>query len=536
MGEKVNTVRRPKKPRKTLGPHRAFPLRAAAVDVGSNAIRLLVAEFSSPQSYTVIRADRSPVRLGHGVFVNGQLSPGVMTAAVKVLEEYAGIMRALGVTRHRAVATSALRESSNGKGFLARVRRASGLDLEIISGSEEARLVCRAVASRLDLGSGVWMMADLGGGSVEVSLADRTGVLWSESHTMGSVRLLEELAGGSADSRGVLRLLQEYAETLRIPAGLVGQSPMGFVATGGNMETLAQMAMAVPDPDGVSRVPVSTLSRLIRQLARLSYHERVTQLGLREDRADVILPAAIVYERLARLSGLKEITVPFVGVREGIVLDLADRQDTGLPSSGKREQQVHQAAVAIGRKYRFDEAHGIHVARLALSLFDQLRPLHQMGDGERAVLHAAALLHDIGTFVSYSRHHKHSLYLIAHADLAGFAPREVQLAANVARYHRRSMPKLEHEAYAALDAHGRAVASKLAALLRLADALDREHRQKVAGVLARTVGHTLKLTLDGEGDLLLEGWALKRKSDLLKTTYGLSVEVATSVRRKGGQR
>lgn len=513
-----------------------FPLRAAAVDVGSNAVRLLVAEFSSPQNYTVIRADRSAIRLGHGVFVSGHLSTRVMTDAVGVMAEYASHMRELGVTRHRAVATSAVRESSNGKGFLARVRRASGLELEVISGSEEARLVCRAVASRLDLGRGVWMMADLGGGSVEVSLADGTGVLWSESHTMGSVRLLEELAGASAEPGGFLRLLQEYAETLRIPGGLLDQSPAGFIATGGNMETLAQMAAAAPGPDGVARLPVSTLSRLIRQLARLSYRERVAELGLREDRADVILPAAIVYERLARLSGLKEITVPFVGVREGIVLDLADRLASGLPPAGAREQQVHQACLALGRKYRFDEAHGIHVARLALELFDQLRQVHQLGEGDRAILQAAALLHDIGSFVSYNRHHKHSLYLIQQADLPGFAPAEIQRAANVARYHRRSLPKLEHEAYAALDLRGRAAVSKLAALLRLADALDREHRQKVSSLRANVSRGTLSLTLGGEGDLLLEGWALKRKADLLKKTYGLSAEVSSGGRRRGGKR
>jgi len=330
--------------------------------------------------------------------------------------------------------------------------------------------------------------------------------------------------------------LQEYAETLRIPAGLVDQRPAGFIATGGNMETLAQMAAAVPDAEGVARLPVSTLSRLIRQLARLSYKERVAQLGLREDRADVILPAAIVYERLARLSGLEEITVPFVGVREGIVLDLADRSATGLPPVGVREQQVHQACLALGRKYRFDEAHGIHVARLALELFDQLPQIHRLGEEERAILQAAALLHDIGSFVSYNRHHKHSLYLIQNADLPGFAPNQIQLAASVARYHRRNMPKLEHEAYAALDLLGRAIVSKLAAFLRLADALDREHRQKVSGLRAKVAGGTLRLTLSGEGDLLLEGWALRRKADLLKKTYGLSVEVRSGGRRKGGKR
>ena len=527
-------VRERSKPGHKREEKHALPLRCGAVDVGSNAIRLLVAEFSSPGKFRVLASDRSPVRLGHGVFLSGRLSTKAMTQAVGVLTGYAAKLRQLGVTRYRAVTTSAVRESANGKAFLAKVRRVSGLDLEIINGSEEARLVCRAVASRLDLGRGLWMMADLGGGSVEVSLADATGVLWSESHTMGSVRLLEELAGGSSEPGSFLKLLQEYADTLRVPAALEGGRVAGFVATGGNVETLAQIALAQPGPDGVARLSLRTLARLIRQLARMSYRERVDQLGLREDRADVILPAAIVYERLARLAKVREITVPFVGVKEGIVLDLVEGLTAGEARPDRRERQVRQAAVALGRKYHFDEAHGEHVATLALDLFDQLRTLHGLGGEGRQVLQAAAILHDIGTFVSYTRHHKHSLYLLQHANLPGFTPRQILLAANVARYHRRGSPKLEHYAYATLEAGDRAVVNRLSALLRLADAMDREHRQKVTGVKARVSGGKLQLGLDGRGDLLLEGWALKRKADLFKETYGLQIEVAAD--RKGATR
>lgn len=509
----------------TKGKH-PFPVRCAAVDVGSNAIRLLVTEFSAPGRFTVLASDRSPVRLGHGVFLSGRLSTSVTSAALEVLGGYARRLQELKVTRFRAVTTSAVRESSNGKAFLASVKRRAGFDLEIISGSEEARLVFRAVSSRVDLSRGLWMMADLGGGSVEVSLADASGVLWSESHTMGSVRLLEELSGDDAEPGAFLRLLKEYADTLRVPEALEGGRLAGLVATGGNMESLAQLAMAAPGPGGLARVSVSALSQLIRQLSKLSYRQRVSELGLREDRADVILPAAIVYERLARLAKVREITVPFVGVKEGVVLDLVDGLSEGLARSDQRERQVSQAAVALGRKYRFDEAHGKHVTNLALELFDQLLALHGLGAEGRQILHAAALLHDIGAFVSYSRHHKHSLYLIQHANLPEFTPRQILMAANVARYHRRSTPKLEHYAYEALAPDDRQAVRKLAALLRLADAMDREHRQKVTGVKARVRGRQLHLALEGKGDLLLEGWALKRKSDLFKETYGLSLEVA----------
>ncbi len=515
---------------------RAKPFRCAAVDVGSNAIRFLAAEFAAPPRFTVLRADRNPVRLGHGVFINGRLSPGQLEEAVQVLRGYALLMRELGITAYRAVATSAVRESGNGEEFLGRVLDEAGLELEVINGSEEARLVHRAVKSRVDMSGGTWMMADLGGGSVEVSLADGGSVLWSESHTMGAVRLLEELAGGGQAPGSFLRLLEEYTQTLRITMALEGADPKGFIATGGNSETLAQMAMAAVDSEGVARFPVSTLSSLIQKLARLSYRERMEQLGLRGDRADVILPAAIVYERLAGLSGAGEITVPFVGVREGIVLDLADGLGRGDERRSRREREVLRAAVALGRKYRFDEPHGLHVAALSLSLFDQLKGLHKLGDEERDALQAAAMLHDIGSFVSYKSHHKHTLYLIANSDLPGLSPGQVRVVANVARYHRRSLPKLQHESYAGLDAGPKEVVRKLAALLRLADAMDREHRQKVQGVRAKVLGGTLVLTMVGEGDLLLEGWALKRKSDLFRRAYNMPVEISPRAKGKGEKR
>jgi exopolyphosphatase/guanosine-5'-triphosphate,3'-diphosphate pyrophosphatase len=524
---RLNTKRHAKEEFSHPGSEAAFPLRCASVDVGSNALRFLAAEFSALSTYAIIEEQRNPVRLGHGVFLTGRLSADVMDEAIAVFSSYRERMKVLGIDAYRAVATSAVRDSANGVEFLRRVREAAGLELSVISGSEEARLVHRAITSRLDLNGGPWMLVDLGGGSVEVSLADESGILWSESHTMGAVRLLEELTGSAEDPGRFLKLLTEYAGTLRVPSGLESERPVAYAATGGNIETLADMALSERGPEGVRRLPVEDLARLIQQLARLSYRERVEKLGLKEDRADVILPAAIVYERLARLAGAREILVPGVGVKEGIILDLVDGLSVPLDLQDKQARQVAQAALSLGRKYRFDEPHGMHVAMHALSLFDQLGRVHGLGEEDRRILHAAAVLHDIGSFVSYTRHHKHTLYLISNSNLQGFTPREILLVANVARYHRRSEPKPTHEPFTALDREERRRVTILASLLRLADALDREHRQTVRRVKARIRSGRLSLTLRGTGDMLLEGWALKKKSDLFQRLFSLDVEIVT---------
>ena len=220
----------------------SFPLRVACVDMGSNAIRFLAAEFSEEGIYTTLAGERCPVRLGHSVFLSGVLDSQAMDQAVEALAGFKQQMDALEIGHCRAVATSAVRESKNGREFVNRIRQEAGLDLEVISGREEARLVHLAVATRIPLGSRKWLLVDLGGGSVEVSLVDEHGAYWSESHTMGSVRLLEELTEAGGDPGRFRRLLGEYISALRVPAMADGQKVSGYIATGGNIEALAKLA------------------------------------------------------------------------------------------------------------------------------------------------------------------------------------------------------------------------------------------------------------------------------------------------------
>lgn len=510
----------------------AFPLRVAAVDVGSNAIRFLAAEFTTAGDYAVIAEERVPVRLGHDVFLTGRLAPQAVDAAVEAGVRFRRRMDELGIVHYRAVATSATREARNGDEFVARLRDEARIELEVITGSEEARLVYVAVKHRVPLGRRKWVTVDLGGGSVEVSLVDASGILWSESHTMGSVRLLEELQGSGDEPGRFQRLLREYAATLRIPDLARRWSPAGVIATGGNIDSLAKLSGAPPKGDRLAVLRLDELRGAIAMLSRLSYRQRVEQLGLRADRADVILPAAMVYERVTELCGAEEIIVPGVGVKEGVLLDLVDDLTTHQEHETRKDRQAVAGATELGRRYLFHEAHALHVMRLAASLFDQLAALHAMGPAERRILLAAAVLHDVGAFIGNKKHHKHSLYIISQSEIPEFTPREIELVANVARYHRKGVPADHHEHFTRLDEDDRARVVKLASLLRIADALDREHQQGVTAVRA-TVGRSrLTLEVEGRGDLLLERWSLRRKAGLFTDTFGLAVELADE-RRDG---
>jgi exopolyphosphatase/guanosine-5'-triphosphate,3'-diphosphate pyrophosphatase len=499
--------------------HPDFPLRVAAIDIGSNAIRFSAAEFLDRTRRIELQVQRVPVRMGHSAFVTGSLAPESIDAAIQALAGFRRHMDTLDIQAYRAVATSAVRESGNARELVQRAHAECGIDVEAITGGEEARLVWLAVRDRLSL-DGRWMHVDLGGGSLEVSVVHDAGIEWTESHSMGTVRLLEELDvnGTKASKANFGPLLAEYASTLRLPS-LAEAGLEGLVATGGNIESLAALAGAKPDSSGVSRLSVSELKSTIDRLSGMTVAQRIEQLGLREDRADVIVPAGLLYQRVAKLAGAKELLVPHVGVKDGVLLDLIEDLTTHDLHETRQERDVRGAALALGRRYRFDEAHAVQVANLSLSLFDQLDDLHELITKDRRILLGAALLHDIGQFVSYRKHHKHSMYLILHGELSVYSPAEIKLVALVARYHRGADPKPEHELWGELKEDDRERVIKLAALLRVADSLDRQHLQQVTAVRAEVHDDVVALEVEAQGDLLLERWALERKGKLFEKAF-----------------
>lgn len=304
-------------------PSVTFPLRVGAIDAGSNAIRFVVADFQDPLNYTLISKTRVPVRLGHLVFTKGGLDDETIEKAATAFRLFKAGLDLMDVRHFRAVATSATREASNRHAFLSKIKEESGIDLEPISGAEEARLVHMAVRTRVNLSKGRWILVDLGGGSVEVSLVDDTGILWSESYQIGTVRLLETLEAAEGRHDSVREWVDGKLRALTIPPPESYSGPTGFAATGGNIEAIAQLASARMK-EGVAFLTTRSLDKMVGKLAALTTEERISQLGLRPDRADVILPAALVYQHFTRLAKTNRVVVPNVGVKDGVLLDLVN--------------------------------------------------------------------------------------------------------------------------------------------------------------------------------------------------------------------
>jgi len=509
-------------------PKKEFPLRVAAIDIGSNAIRFIAAEFLNSTRHIVLESERAPIRLGAGTFSNGRLASDGIKSALQALARFQERLRILNIEHYRVIATSAVRESSNGKKFAQHVHEQLGIPLEIVSGSEETQLVYRSLKPLIHLGKAPWLLANLGGGSLEVALVNQSGVLTSETHTIGAVRLWEEFKSSADSPRQFVRLLKEYVATLRLSLGNIRGPLAGLIATGGNIEELAKMADAPQKTSGIRDLSISGLKRLMEELPHLSVKQRMVRWGMYQDRADVVMPAAVVYAHLCALSGQESMLVPYVGTKEGILLDLVDRLTLNSTYTHRKEKQLLHLTVSLGRRYQFDEAHGQQVCRLALALFEQLQTLHGLDPDDHRILMVASLLHDIGAYISYKKHHKHSLYLIAQSELPGFSSDDMLMAANIARYHRKNSPQPDHDQFARLTKSQRLRVTKLASLLRIADALDRDHAQTIKRLTASVRGSCLDLKIAGKGFRDLEHWSLQRKAQLFTDLFGLRVRIVNA--------
>ncbi|MBI5852653.1 MAG: Ppx/GppA family phosphatase [Planctomycetes bacterium] len=501
--------------------------RLAVVDVGSNAVRTTIAEFAGAGSgeVAVIEAHREPVRLGGDVFLTGRVSPQKLDELVVVLTRFRERCDALGVGRIACIATAAVRDAANRDELVARVRDATGLEVRVVSPSEEARLLTTAVKKKVDLAKGRSLLVDLGGGSVEVSIVEDGELVHSDSYRLGALRVLQALEGGRAAATGktFLDLVDEYVRSLddRIRDHL-GDDPFDrYVATGGNVDSIADLLAResrVTRRDGVDACRLDDVRDLTARLAALGFQERMQTYALRPDRADTILQAAVVYYRLGRIARVDTVLVPRVGMRDGLLEELVAECAHQTLVAHHRESLV-AACRALGRRYHADAAHAETVRSLAVELFDGTAPLHGLVRADRDLLEAAALLHDIGVFVANTSHHKHAWYLIRSSDLPGLDDKSREVVAQVARYHRRAHPSRKHAPFDELSAAERERVRRLAALLRIADGLDRSHRGKVTALELSLDATTLRIRPRAREDLALERLGLAEKCGLFETVF-----------------
>ncbi len=501
--------------------------RFAAIDLGSNALRLVIVEAESALQVRPLVSERAPVRLGKEIFQTGRLAPQSISAASEALRRFRELLDQHEVVRYRAIATSAVREAENGTLLVERARRDAGIDLEVIEGIEEARLVRLALVGRLDLRDKRALLVDLGGGSTELSVLKNGALESAKSLPVGTVRLLEAFHSGAAGADAA-RLAREYVERqLReVGAEITRDTFEACVGTGGNFETLATLCPAAGGggPGDAPAIDVAAVRAILPKLAVLSPDERRSLYGLRPDRADVILPAAEIVVAFADAFGIERILAPGIGLKDGVLDEIVGKHFDVWDYGGEADAAL-EAALRLGRRYQFDEAHGVLVARLSGELFDQLRVRHKLGDRDRLLLKASALLHDIGDFIRYEGHHRHSHYLLMNSDIVGLTPAERTVVANVARYHRKSAPDPAHPNFRDLDRDDRSRVRVMAAILRIADALDREHAAKVTAVRTVLEKGRIKLHLTGDPDRQLEEWTVKRKCQLFEEVFDLSVDL-----------
>lgn len=480
------------------------PVHIAAIDAGSNAIRLLVVRAFSPLDIEPLHNERYPLRLGESVFVRNRFSEEVFKKGVKAFRHFREVMDEYGVTQYRAVATSASREAANRKAFVKRIQKQSGIRLEVISGIEESRLGRQAVFAAVGPDCQARCIADLGGGSLEISILRDHKVVQMAQLPVGTVRLMTTL-----NLHGVIRPAQAEQVRKYLRALLESKLPTcpnladGLtVALGGNAETLANVAPG-PRHHGLTTLELPLLRERMPELLRMDIRERMKTYGVRKDRADIMSIAAIIFATLGRYLNVRSFAVPAVGIREGLIHEIAtaafSRKEPHRYSAAARE--ILMGARSFSRRLERDQRHAEHVRELSLQLFDQLQPMHHLPPESRVILETGALLHDIGHTVSHKGHHKHGEYLTMNGDISGLEGRERALAAAVVRYHnRKAEPADHHISYAALSAGDRRLARRLASFVRVAEGLDHSHRQRIHAVRAVFQRGAVGLHLRTRGD------------------------------------
>src|SRR6267154_3451977 len=501
-------------------------IRISAIDIGSNSIRQTIADVSPTGTIRVVDEMKAAPRLGAGLYKKGALSEVAIQNALTALTRMATLANQLGVKRTEVVATSAVRDASNGDDFLKLVRSETGLKIKVLRGEDEARLSFRSALAHFDLGVGRAVVMDIGGGSLELALSADGLVDRLISLPLGAVSVTERDLG--AGKKGMRKLRKDVWLELRRHLSARHWHAARIFCSGGTFTSLASIYLARIGMESAKTVhgtviPRIELEHIVDMLRNMSLPERQGVPGLSAARSDIILGGLAVAAEVAARVEAKELVVSAYGIREGILLESAHVAPSPADPGEARERSVRELA----ERTHYEAPHSNHVQKLSLQLFDAIGLRLGCIPDDRKLLADAALLHDIGYHISYDKHNKHSYHLIEHAELLGMTPIEQIVVANVARYHRGAEPRKKHRNYGGLERPVRQTIKRLSAILRVADGFDRGHASAVAEIKVRWVERALRITAVPAHhvyNLRLDLWGASRKSNLLSVVAGSLVE------------
>jgi exopolyphosphatase/guanosine-5'-triphosphate,3'-diphosphate pyrophosphatase len=505
--------------------------RLAAIDIGSNSVRLLVAEALRGGTYRILDEEREPTRLGRSVSEKGQLDDESMERTITALRTFKQIAAGYQATSLRTIATCAVREARNGPEFCRRVREQVGLEVEVISGDREARLAFSSVQNAFDLSGKNVIVADIGGGSTEVVFATGNLIESIFSTPLGAVRLTEQFAlgeGAVAETfqRDIARMEEEIALCLKKRTTRPLFAPHFLVGCGGTFTTLAELMMAakkeVDIPVAGYKVSHAEVRHLLDRLLKMPLRSRRSMAGMTPDRADIILAGLSIIDALMKRFRVNTLMIHTRGVRDGLVREMIDEAvGTTIDDPAHRDAAIERLAAACSGELE----HGRTVSLLAGRIFDQLAAPLELVAGDKLLLECAARLQDVGYVINYDQHHKHSYHLIRNSRLPGIRAHDLELIANVARYHRGAHPKRKHENLARLSPEDQSRVQRMAAILRLAGGLDRSRSQQVRDVRVKLENERVFFDVIADQEPLVDIWGAERRNDLFEKVFNLPITI-----------
>jgi exopolyphosphatase/guanosine-5'-triphosphate,3'-diphosphate pyrophosphatase len=515
------------------------PAVLAALDLGTNSFHLVVARHTGGDGFDVITREKEVVRLGHGGTDMKELAPEAVDRAVACLQRMHRIAVSQGACQLRAVATSATREAANADAFLDRARAEAGVDIEVISGLEEARLIHLGVLQAVPVFDQRILLVDIGGGSTEMLIGERGETLAARSFKLGAVRLTDRFFPGGIVTNKAVRACREYVRSVLTHFEREADEH-GFdvvVASSGTAEAIARMTHAARGGEPLRtyncfEFEATELAEITERLcAAREPAARAKLAGLDAARADIAPAGALILHEIAQRFGAGSFVFSEGALRDGVLLDTVQRL-TGDANGVRHLRDVSRRSVRQLRdRCDDDPAHSTQVARLAVELFDGLAPIHGLGSSERDYLEAGALLANVGLVVAHTKHHLHSYYVIRNSELTGLTDHEIELIALVARYHRKSAPKASHAEWAALDTSDQTLVRTLAAVLRVAIGLDRCHERRVLRVRVDVQPDSAIIhVVPAEDDISLELYAANERKDLLEAVLARPVDLLPAAR------
>ena len=510
----------------------------AAIDIGSNSLKLAIIQAAASDSFTIILQERERVRLGRETLQNKFLSKEAINLSADAINRFASIARSRNVDTLIAVATASVREAQNAAEFVSEIKERTGVSIEVLSSLEEARLIGIAAAQNCNHEGGALMNIDIGGGSTELSLMRDGEPHKLFSMRLGAVGLTERfIASNPPKKKEIENLRAEITSALDRPLrkikGEAWQISTGTSGTILNLATLVNFQSGDKSQQQPLVINLKKLAALNEMLARITLEKRAQLPVISPQRAEVIVAGGLILEDVMRALGIETLQPCSFALREGVLIDyLREIEAEELPPVPDVEDKRLRGVFAVGRRYGYEERHALQVADLAEKIFDQIAPVFNLRRHWRTLLSAAALLHDIGYHISHESHHKHTVYLIKHSEITGFSENEKLIIANTARYHRGSMPKDSHADYVKLSEKDRKTVMQLGAILRLADALDHGYENRVKDLKIKRREHNLRLTLVSREDCSAELAAIERKKDLFEAAFDTKLTAAAEMAQK----